>query len=112
MTIKAAEVGKTVVCYCAYGLSAATSMEIDIIDAAGAAVTTVITSRITAPASPYVDATLGTLAASEYMQFTTLATDFPAAGVYTLLPVYNDTGATQIFYADAAEITIEARDNV
>lgn len=112
MAIKAGEVGKILHLNCSITLTAATSMTIDIIDSNDAAVVTVATGRITAPATPYVNPTTGeTYEASTYMKFLTQATDFPTAGVYTLLPIYNDTVIPEIFYGDAATITIEARDN-
>lgn len=104
MTLKATEVGKTIVYATSFDLSANTSVEIVLKDSDGNEVI-VPDARITTPAS-ILNTSLGNLPASTYMLFTTLATDFPTAGNYTICGTYNT--ATEKFYGDEATIAVAA----
>lgn len=106
MAVKQKEVGKTVNLFTGFDLSSKTSMTIDTVSPAGVTAT-IIDARISFNATPVVDPVLGTAAANTYMQFTTLATDFLEVGDYTLCGTYNDTVATQVFFADIATLAVE-----
>ena len=105
MALKAAEIGKTINYYTGYDLTSNTDLELTITDSAGDTVTIAI-ARISVPGGSIVDADLGTLDGDTVMQFTTLATDFPTAGTYSLQGKYVD-GSSE-FYGDVATITVEA----
>src|SRR5690606_13465011 len=64
-------------------------------------VTVVDNSRVTVPAVPYDDPRLGLLDASTYMQFTTIATDFPVAGDWSVVGTYEDA-TPKTLYGDCA----------
>lgn len=106
MSVKATEIGKTIRCAAGFDMSNKTSVTATITDSDGTEVT-VADSRITIPGSGYTDADLGAISANEYAQFTTLSTDFPSAGTYSIYLTYNATGQT--FYSDAASITVTAK---
>ena len=62
--------------------------------------------RVTAPASPVTDPDLGSLLASEYMQITTIATDFPGGGdTWEVCGRYEDA-TPKDFIANKAIFTI------
>ena len=110
MTLKATEVGKTVVYSTSFDMSSKTTVELKITYPDGSVVT-IPDSRITVPAVP-LSTSIGNLAASTYMQFTTLATDFtdsnPNNAVdYTICGTYNDA-TPKTFYGDDATISVEA----
>jgi len=100
MALKATEVGKLVVLATSFDMSSEDSLEILIYDSQDTLITTVTDSRISIVASTLVT-DLGTLAANEYMQFNTLATDFPLADTYTMCGAYANSAASpngDIFY--------------
>jgi hypothetical protein len=103
--LRATEIGKTIRLATGYNMQNKTSVTATITDSGGTAVT-VADSRITIPASSYSSATLGTLAAYEYATFTTLATDFPSSGTYSIYVTYVDTVST--FYSDVASVSVTA----
>ena len=78
MPIKATEVGKIFRYATYFDLSAFTSLSLKFTFPDGTE--NIITNpRVTAPAVDVVDPDLGLLTANTYMQFTTLASDFPQA---------------------------------
>lgn len=108
MSIKATEVGKTVRLAAGFDMSGKTSVTITSTNSSGTAVT-IADSRITIPNSAYSDPALGTIAANEYAQFSTSATDFLTADTYSLYITYNDTTNSKIYYSDAANLVVAAK---
>lgn len=104
MALKATEIGKLVVYATSFDLSANTSLEIVLKDPAGNEVV-VPDARITAPAAP-LNTSLGLLPASTYMQFSTLATDFPQKDDFTICGTYFAVGKK--FFGDIATIPVAA----
>ena len=104
MSVKVAEVGKTVNLATGLDLSSSTSMTITTTSPSGVS-GTIATGRITAPAPLVVDPILGTLAANTYMQFTTEATDFTESGTWTVCGTYTDA-TPKVFFGDDATFTV------
>jgi len=100
MTIKATEVGREIFIGTSFNLSAETALKVKLTDPNG--VQTEITDpRVTAPAVPSPDTPeQGVLAANTYMTFTTLATDFPIPGVWTVCVVYTDATPKEFHGSD------------
>lgn len=84
MSIAAGEVGKLFELGTFFDLSGATLLEIDFIGPGGVT-TNIITGRIIAPA-----VASGDYPANTYMQFPTIATDFPVSGTWKVLGAYDD----------------------
>lgn len=105
MTLKATEFGKTFRYATTYDMSANTALDLKF-TAPDGTVYTISNPRVTAPAVSVVDPTLGTLEASTYMEFTTLATDFEMAGPWTVCGTYTDA-TPKIFYGNDAEFEVE-----
>lgn len=104
MSIKVGEIGQLFTYATYFDLSANTELTITFTSPEG--VETVIDdSRITAPAAPYDDPTLGMLAASTYMQFTTLSTDFTESGEWTVYGTYEDA-TPRLLYGDCAKFDV------
>jgi len=104
MAIKAAEIGKVVRYFTNFDMSAKTSLEIHITWPDGTMVV-VGNSRITLSSTIIVDPDLGQMDGNTYMIFSTLATDFPEAGTYTICGVYNDA-TPRTYYGDKATIVV------
>ena len=92
MAIKAKEVGKIFRYATGFDLSGSTGLTLVFTHSDGTTftLTEATTPAVTAPASPVVDDDLGSLNASEYMQFTTIATTFVLSGTWTVCGVYSD----------------------
>ena len=106
MTIKATEVGKIFRYSTLYDMSSQTELTIKLTSPDGTE--TVLTGtggRVTAPASPVTDPDLGSLLASEYMQITTIATDFPVGGEWTACGIYEDA-TPRTWIGNSATFTI------
>ena len=109
MTIKIGEVGKEFNYSTLFDLSAFTGLELKFTSPTG--VITILTSaggRVSAPAVfiPSVPATatedeVPAIAASTYMQITTIATDFTEVGTWTVCGTYNDATPKEFFGDDA-----------
>ena len=95
MSIKATEVNRPFR-YATYkDLSSQTELTLKLTAPDGTqAVLTATSGRVTAPPTPITDPDLGPLAASEYMEITTVATDFPVGGSWTACGVYEDAVPT------------------
>ena len=117
MSLKATEVGKIFTYGTFYDLSTpGASFELKLKGPNG--VVTVLNARISAPAVDKVveiEQEDGTFTqtmfpASTYMEFSTLATDFPVAGTYeqyTACGTYNDA-TPKTFYGDVAHFSVGA----
>ncbi len=104
MSIKATEVGKIFRYATGFDMSSFTGLSLIFIHSDGTTtftLTEATTPAVTAPASPVVDDDLGSLNASEYMQFTTIATNFTIAGVWTVCGIYTDATPKTFFGEDA-----------
>ena len=102
--IKVGEIGKVFRLSTSFDMSANTALTIKLTDPDGVE-TTITNPRVTAPAVEVTVPDLGTLAASTYMEFTTLATDFTQAGSWSACGVYED-GTPKEFHSDPATFTI------
>lgn len=117
MSLKATEVGKIFTYGTFYDLSTAgATFELKLIGPNGTVI--VPDGRITAPAIDKVveieqedgKFTQTTFPANTYMEFSTLATDFPVAGTYdeyTACGTYNDA-TPKTFYGDVAHFSVGA----
>ena len=106
MTLHVGEIGKTIIHGTSYDMSSSTDLEMYLVQPDGTTVT-VLNARLTAPASPYAaGGDIGTLAASTYFSFTSVALDFPVAGEYTIYGKYTDS--THTFYSEPDTITVHA----
>jgi hypothetical protein len=106
MTIKATEVGKIFRYSTKFDMSSETELTLKLTNPDGTE--TILTStggRVTAPASPVTDPDLGSLLASEYMQITTIATDFPVGGAWSVCGIYEDA-TPKTFIGNTATFTI------
>ena len=105
MTITATEVGKLFNYSTSYDLSApSATFEITLTDPDG--VKTVIpNNRITAPSADFDDPELGLLPGDTYMQFTTIASDFPVGGDWIVCGTYNDA-TPKVFYGKKATFPV------
>ncbi len=99
--IKATEINKIFRYDTNFDLSSNMALELKFIDPQGAT-SSITNPRVTAPA-----VTVGNLLANEYMEFTTLATDFTVTGTWTVCGVYTDAVPTTFFGNDAT-FTVEA----
>lgn len=101
--MKVAEIGITVVIGTSYDMSSKTSLTVEL-RAPDDTIVTVATGRLSLTASQYSGG--GEIFPSNtYMSFTTLATDFPIAGDYTIVPTYNDA-TPKTFYGTPATMTV------
>jgi len=107
MSIKATEVGKIFRYSTLFDMSSNTELTLKFTNPVTGVETTLTTagSRVTAPASPVTDPDLGSLLASEYMQITTIATDFPVGGTWSVCGIYTD-GTPKTFIGNTATFTI------
>ena len=107
MSIKATEVGKIFRYSTKFDMSASTELELKLTNPDGTSVTLTQTGgRVTAPATPVTDPDLGSLLASEYMQITTIATDFPVGGTtWQACGIYTDA-TPKVFHGNDATFTI------
>lgn len=114
MSIKTTEVGKIFVYGTGFDLSGSTDLDLIFTDPNGLQ-STISNPRVTAPPTPITtsitdcDGNLSqvTFAASTYMQFTTLATDFTVAGDWTVYGKYTDVTPLELF-GDKACFTVTA----
>ncbi len=104
MTIKAGEIGKEFRYGTFFDLSTAGATFELTIKGPGVNVT-VPNERITAPDTDSTDPIAGTFPANTYMQFLTVAEDFPVPGSYTICGTYNDA-TPKTFFGDEAEFTV------
>jgi len=104
MGIKATEVGKTFRYSTKFDMSSSTALDLKFTDPSGNT-TTISNPRVTAPATPITDPDLGSLLASEYMEFTTQATDFTEGGTWTVCGTYTDA-TPKVFIGNDATFTI------
>lgn len=111
MAIKATEVGKIFRYYTGYVMSSSTGLTLNFTKPNGTDTlqkTEASANPVTAPATPLTnDPDLGTVAASTYMEFTTVAADFDVAGVWTVCGIYTD-GTPKVFHGDSATFTVGA----
>lgn len=98
-----------------FDLSGNTLLGLDVIDPDGVK-TAIDVSRLSAPAIDGIfDETVGgvekkvTYLANEYIQFTTLTTDFTKAGTWQSQATYTDTGTDpdQIFLSEKVNFVVE-----
>ena len=114
MSMKVGEVGKLFSYGTFFDLSGSTALDLKF-TAPDGTITTVSNPRVTAPAieltatieAPDGTETQETYPASTYMQFSTLAGDFPDAGTWTVCGTYTDA-TPKIFFGDLATFTVEA----
>ena len=111
MAIKVGESNKAFRYATSFDMSSSTALSLKFADPSGT--TSTIDSsggRVTAPAVGVTDADLGSLTASEYMEFDVLATDFTTAGSWTVYGTYTDTATTpdSIYIGDTATFTVDA----
>ena len=106
MSIKATEVGKIFRYSTLFDMSSETELTLKFTDPTGIETTLTATGgRVTAPASPVTDPDLGSLLASEYMEITTIATDFPVGGSWSVCGIYTDA-TPKVFHGNTATFTI------
>lgn len=107
MGIKALEVGKIFRYATGFDMSSSTALSLKFTHSDGTTIFTATNPAVTAPASPVTDPDLGSLNASEYMQYTTTGTDFTKAGSWTVCGTYTD-GTPKTFFGDGAVFTVVA----
>jgi hypothetical protein len=117
MSIKATEVGKIYAYSTLFDMSSNTELELKFTSPTGAVLTlTKSGGRVSAPAVPLTtdvenpDGSISpqqTLDANEYMQITTIATDFTEVGSWTVCGTYTDA-TPKVFFGDQATFTIDA----
>ena len=89
MSIRAREIGKVFRVKTSFDLSAATTLEVHF-TGPNAEITDKATPDVTAPGVDVTDPDLGLLEANTYMEFKTIATDFPVKGTWTGCSRYID----------------------
>jgi hypothetical protein len=108
MTFRVGEVGKAFR-YSTNGLvmSASTALTLNFTDPNGGTLqkTQASSNPVTAPAAALAnDKYIGTQAASTYMEFTSIATDFSIAGKWKVCGIFED--ATRILHGNTVEFTV------
>ena len=101
MPINATEVGKIFRYATGFDMSASTALSLKFIHSDGTTTFTVTNPAVTAPATPVVDPDLGSLLASEYMQYTTTGLDFTKSGDWTVCGIYTDATPKKFIGKDA-----------
>lgn len=104
MAIKATEVGKIFRYATGFDMSGSTALSLKFTHSEGTTFT-VSNPDVTAPASPVTDPDLGSLSASEYMQYTTTGSEFTLSGTWTVCGTYTDA-TPKTFYGDDAVFTV------
>ena len=79
-----------------FDMSSSTDLQLDFTDPNGvtSTLTSSTTPAVTAPAVAVTDPDLGALAASTYMQISTITTSFTVAGTWKVCPTYTNTATT------------------
>lgn len=109
MTIRVGEVGKAFRYRTDYDMSGSTGLTLNFTKPDGTTLqkTEASANPVTAPATPLTnDPYIGTVAASEYMEFTTVAADFDQAGEWSVCGIYTD--ATRTYHGASATFTVAA----
>jgi len=109
MTIKVAEVKKLFRYSTNFDMSGSTGLTLKFTKPNGGTLTKTEASSnpVTAPATALTnDPDIGTVAASTYMQFSTVASDFDVAGVWKVCGIYTDGDPTE-YFGDLAVFTVE-----
>lgn len=104
MALHVNDVGKLFRLATSFNMSAATSLTINFTKPDGTTLS--VTTGVTAPAAAITDPDLGALAASEYMQYSIVATNIDQAGVWRACGIY--TTATESFSSAEATFTVLA----
>jgi len=110
LSIKATEVGKAFRYATSFDMSGSTGLTLNFMAPDGTTLqkTEITTNAVTAPAVALInDPDLGDVAASEYMEFLTIATDFTVEGAWTVCGIYTD-GTPKVFHGDSATFEVEA----
>ena len=110
MSLKVGESGKLIGYNTNFDLSSNTSLSLTLVEPSGVE-SAINTSRISAPA---VNGTFEeggadtTYTANEYMQFTTIASDFTTSGTWKLYGTYTNTATDpdQIYHGSAVSFTV------
>ena len=105
MPINATEVGKIFRYATGFDMSSSTSLSLKFTHSDGTTTFTATTPDVTAPAVPVVDPDLGSLNASEYMEYVTTGTDFTKAGDWTVCGTYTDV-TPKFFIGNDAVFTV------
>lgn len=97
MTIRVGDIGKPIVLWAQFDLSAFTALSMvftkpDL---------TQLTVTPTAPAVPLIDPELGTIPANEYWQYITIAADIDQVGTWTVCATYDDASPSHFSSAPA-----------
>jgi hypothetical protein len=101
MPINATEVGKTFRYATGFDMSASTDLILHFTHSDGVTTFTATNPAVTAPAVPVTDPDLGSLLASEYMEYLTTGTDFTKGGDWTVCGTYEDATPKKFFGGDA-----------
>ena len=101
MPINATEVGKIFRYATGFDMSSSTALSLKFTHSDNVTTFTATNPAVTAPASPVVDPDLGSLNASEYMQYITTGTDLIKSGTWTVCGTYEDATPKKFFGGDA-----------
>jgi hypothetical protein len=104
MALRVGDIGKIFRLATGFDMSGFTALQITFTKTDGTLLT-VTDPEVTAPASPVTDPDLGSLNASEYMQYTTVSGDIDQAGSWTACGVYTD-GTPKVFSSSTAAFTV------
>ena len=99
MSIKAEEVGRVVNVATTFDLTGATYLAVRLHGPNNIAVL-VESPRTSAPPTDYIDPVLGLLPGGTYIQFVTMATDFPEGGDWTACAIYQDATPKEFYGQD------------
>jgi len=99
MSLRVGDVGKIFRLSTKFDMSGSTSLTLNFTKPDNTTLTK--TAGVTAPASPVTDPDLGPLAASEYMQYTTIANDIDQPGVWKVCGIYIDGDPSNFPSAEA-----------
>ena len=106
MSIKTTEVGKKLNYGTYFDLSSATELALKFTSPAGVETTLTMTGgRVSAPSVAVSDSVIGEFAADNYMQITTIATDFTEAGTWKVCGTYTDA-TPKVFHGDEGEFEV------
>lgn len=105
MPITATEIGKIFRYATGFDMSGSTSLSLTFTHSDGTTFT-ITDPTVTAPASPVTDPDLGSLNASEYMEYVTTGTDFTESGSWIVRGVYQD-GTPKKFIGGIATFTVD-----
>jgi hypothetical protein len=110
MTIAVGEVGKAFRYVTGFNMSSNTALTLNFTKPDGTTLqkTDLSSNPVTAPAATLGnDPDLGNVSAFTYMEFTTIATDFDQAGIWSVCGIYTNS-TTSVFHGSSVNFTILA----